>query len=83
MPNPRKHFHINFNVLLSDELDDILIKLAKAHSLKKAQVVRRALLNWATMENFRTPLCADGQKCRCPHAHIYPPTPTTDHQGQS
>ncbi len=74
MPNPNRMLNINFNVLLSDQIDRQLIDLAAKHHLTKAQVIRQAIHNWATMESLRTPICADGQTCRCPHAHIYPPS---------
>ena len=71
MPNLNKKLTINFNFLLTRELDDMLIELARRHGLFKAQVIRQAVLNWHKMDTEQKPTCADGQLCRCPHAHIY------------
>ena len=74
MPNPNRKLRINFNILLTDELDAVLVALAKKKGISKAHIVRQAIHNWHVMDSLRTPLCADGQQCRCPHAHIYPPS---------
>lgn len=74
MPNPRRKLRINFNILLTEELDACLIQLAQLKGISKAHVVRQAIRNWHTMTNLRTPICADGQECRCPHAHIFAPS---------
>lgn len=79
MANPNKKLHINFNVLLDDDTDNQLIAIAKETRRKKADVVREAIRWWFAMKFQRKPICADGQDCRCPHAHIYPPAdPTPD-----
>jgi len=73
MPNPNKTYTINFNLVLDDHTDAMLIRLAADLEVSKAHVCRSAIQNWHTMAYRRTPLCADQQKCRCPHAHIYAP----------
>ena len=72
MPNPNKKLIVNFNFLLTKDLDNMLIELSHRHGLFKAQVLRQAVLNWYRMDTEQKPSCADGQLCRCPHAHIYP-----------
>ena len=75
MTNPNRSLSVNFNMLLTPELDARLIDLATTHGISKAHIIRQAITNWASMETDQTPLCADGQKCRCPHAHIYTTRP--------
>lgn len=74
MPNPDRTYKINFNLVLDEETDDQLIRLARELSVSKAHICRAAIANWYGMKFQRTPTCADLQECRCPHAHIYPPT---------
>lgn len=75
MPNPNRELKINFNCLLTEADDAMLIKLAQDSDRKKAQVVREGLRLMYKMKYQRVPVCADGGDCRCPHAHIYPPSP--------
>ena len=74
MPNLNRTKNINFNCLLDEETDGMLIRLAAEKKRPKAFIVREAIQNWAKMSHRRTPTCADGQDCRCPHAHIYAPS---------
>lgn len=74
MSNSHRSLHINFNVLLTDDLNDTLAALAADNKISKAHVVRHSIQRWSDMTYLRTPTCADGQICRCPHAHIYPPS---------
>ncbi len=74
MPNPNKTYTINFNVQLDDETDRMLIAIATDLQHSKAQVCRAAIRRTWRMKFARQPSCADGQDCRCPHAHIYAPT---------
>ena len=75
MPNPDRKKSINFNVLLDPDTDGQLMRLAEQTSLSKAHVVRALIRRHFQMAFQRRPVCADGQACRCPHAHIYPQDP--------
>ncbi len=66
---------INFNVLLDKDTDDHLCRMAKIAHLSKANIIRALIRARAQMQFARDPQCADGQSCRCPHAHIYSPQP--------
>lgn len=72
MASPTKTHGINYNVLLDTTTNEQLIAISSGLRLSKAQVVRFAINHWALMRIEHTPVCADGQSCRCPHAHIYP-----------
>ncbi len=72
MAHPNKTMSINFNVLLDPDTDGQLMRLAEATKLSKAHVVRSLIRRHFQMFFQRRPVCADGQDCRCPHAHIYP-----------
>ena len=73
MPNPNRRYSINFNLVLDDSTDAMLCKIAADTHLSKAHVVRSCLTDAYAMRYQRKPMCADGQLCRCPHAHIYTP----------
>ncbi len=75
MANPNKTMSINFNVLLDPDTDGQLMRLADATKLSKAHVIRSLIRRHFQMYFQRRPVCADGQDCRCPHAHIYPQDP--------
>ena len=74
MANEGRKHEINFNVLLDKELDKMLVAIAGELNTSKAHVCREAIRRWNEMLFHRTPRCADGQACRCPHAHIYAPS---------
>lgn len=74
MPNPNAAFTIKFNILLDDQHDVILIALSELHHMKKSAYLRMLIRNAGDMELAHEPKCADAQKCRCPHAHIYSPS---------
>lgn len=80
MPNPDKKKSINFNVLLDPDTDGQLMRLAEHTKLSKAHVVRALIARQFQMSLQRRPVCADGQDCRCPHAHIYPQVPPGEAQ---
>ena len=73
MPNPNRRYSINFNLVLDAETDSKLCTMASDSAIPKAQIVRACLVDSFAMRYQRKPMCADGQKCRCPHAHIYAP----------
>lgn len=73
MPNPDRRYSINFNLVLDSETDAKLCTMASDSQIPKAQIVRALLVDSFAMRYQRKPMCADGQLCRCPHAHIYPP----------
>ncbi len=72
MANPNRTKTINFNVLLDPDTDGMLMRLSVTTNLSKAHVVRSLIRRNFQMHFQRRPVCADGQDCRCPHAHIYP-----------
>ena len=74
MPNPNRVFTITYNLMLDERTDHQLVALAKRHEMTKAQVCRQGIRNWAIMDELRSARCANGQKCLCPHAHIYTPS---------
>jgi len=72
MPNPNRKFNVSLNVLLDEETDHQICILAEETHLSKAQLVRQAVRHWHSMKYGQVASCADGQACRCPHAHLYP-----------
>lgn len=74
MPNPNRKYTINFNLVLDAATDSKLCTIASDSDVSKAHVVRALLADAFSMRYQRKPMCADGQLCRCPHAHIYAPT---------
>ena len=65
---------INFNAKFDTETDGRLMALAEECHQSKAAVVRALIRHAAAMLFDKTPTCATGENCRCPHAHIYGPT---------
>ena len=74
MPNADSKYRIKFNLLLSPEDDDMLILLAFRDESSKARLCRRLIRQAYMMRVKQQPGCADGQACRCPHAHVYSPS---------
>ncbi|KKM91771.1 hypothetical protein LCGC14_1225150 [marine sediment metagenome] len=82
MPNPNRVFTITYNLMLDERTDAQLIALANRHDMTKAQVCRQGIRNWAIMDELRSPTCSNGQKCLCPHAHIWAPSNPAPHPDQ-
>ncbi len=64
---------INFNAKFDERTNSNLEALAHRQDCSKAQVVRSLIRQSYEMTHLRNAQCADGQACRCPHAHIYGP----------
>ncbi len=62
-----------FNCLLDEGTHSMLSDLAQEEHSSKANVVRDLIRRRGLMVYAEIPLCADGGKCRCPHAHVYGP----------
>lgn len=80
MPNLRKKYHINFNLLLDDTTDQQLCELAESTHLSKSQLVRQTIRNYHAMRYAQKAGCADGSECRCPHTHLYTQPPPAQQQ---
>ncbi len=78
MPNDKSIFKISLNIMLDTKTDDMICKIAADTALSKAYIIRRAIKGYYDMTYHRQPVCADGQRCRCPHAHIYEREPETE-----
>lgn len=77
MPNNNRRYKINFNLVLDNETDTALIRIAADQGTSKAHVLRSLIRDRHTMKYAREPLCSTGEPCRCPHTHIYPPSHPT------
>lgn len=80
MPNATSRYNIKFNLLLDNDDDGKLIALAQADDTSKARLCRGLIRSAYTMKFEKQPICADGQTCRCPHAHVYAPSLPTNVQ---
>ena len=79
MANPNAVLTINFNLKLDKLTDDKIIYLARRRHESKAATIRSLIRGAYTMTNERTPICATGTACLCPHVHTYAPqTPLAD-----
>jgi len=57
------------NTLMDEDLYAELVDLAIIMSCSRGAVIRAAIRNMAAMMIFKTPTCANGQRCFTPHMH--------------
>lgn len=66
------NFQHPLSVLFDEETKNMLTELQQKGRVSKGQVIRQAIRNVYLMTVKRSPTCANGNACHCPHTHQYP-----------